>query len=238
MNIPKIVHYCWFGKNEKDDSTKKYIESWKRILPDYELKEWNESYFNIHKNSFVFEAYNNKKWAFVSDYVRIWALYNQGGIYLDTDVEVIRSFECLLENDLFFGLEQKGRVSTAVIGAKKNNTFLKEVLDYYEGRSFNINGVLDQTPNTIIISDMLYNKGLNKNQKENCIIDNNISIYSQEYFSPKDPLTNEINKTNNTYAIHYFSASWQGYKYKIKLFIKKIFIRFFKMKGISNNECQ
>lgn len=237
MSIPKIIHYCWFGRSEKDDLTKKYINTWKKILPDYEFKEWNESNFNININKYVFEAYNNKKWAFVSDYVRIWALYNQGGIYLDTDVEVIKNFEDLLESDLFFGLEQKGRVSTAVIGAKRKNNFLKDILNYYDTIRFEVNGVLNQTPNTIIISEMLYNKGLDKEQQENCIIDNSIYIYSQEYFSPKDPLTNVINRSNNTYAIHYFSASWQGYKYKIKLFIKRIFIRFVNLKGINNNEC-
>ena len=104
--IPKIIHYCWFGGNDKLESVMKCIESWKKYLPDYEIMEWNESNFNIKKaNQYVREAYDNKKWAFVTDYVRLIALYENGGIYFDTDVEVFKSFDSLLSEKAFFGFE-------------------------------------------------------------------------------------------------------------------------------------
>ena len=119
--IPKIIHYCWFGKNEKSDLAKKCIDSWKKKCPDYQIIEWNEENFDITTNEYVYEAYMNKKWAFVSDFVRIFALYNNGGIYLDTDVEILKNMDEFLCNTTFFGFETIDKVSTGIIGAQKGN---------------------------------------------------------------------------------------------------------------------
>ena len=122
--IPKIIHYCWFGKKEKPNIVKKCISSWKVILKDYEIIEWNEENFDISSNNFVRQAYENGKFAFVSDYVRVYALYNYGGIYLDTDVEVFKNFDPLLNNESFWGFEEKNFIATSTIGAQKNNKFI------------------------------------------------------------------------------------------------------------------
>ena len=130
--IPKIVHYCWFGNNEKSETIKAYINTWKDVLKDYEFREWSEKDLDkLSDNIYVKEAYNAKKWAFVSDVFRLYALYTEGGIYLDTDVEVKKSFDDLLNLDFFIGSE-KGKKSfnlgTAVIGASKNNQIIKDML--------------------------------------------------------------------------------------------------------------
>ena len=120
-SIPKIIHYCWFGNNEKPNIVKKCIASWKEHLKEYEIIEWNEKTFDINSNKFVKEAYEKGMYAFVSDYVRVYALYNYGGIYLDTDVEVKKSFNDLLDNDSIWGFEEKNFIATSTIGACKKN---------------------------------------------------------------------------------------------------------------------
>ena len=126
--IPKVIHYCWFGKNKLSKSAKKCIKSWKKHLPNYEIIEWNENNFDINCNEYVREAYKSKKYAFVSDYARIYALYNYGGIYMDTDVEVIKSLDKFLCNDAFAGLENEYSIQTAVMGCCKGNLLFKEFL--------------------------------------------------------------------------------------------------------------
>ena len=119
--IPKVIHYCWFGKNPLPDDAKKCIESWKKYCPDYEIIEWNESNYDITKNKYMESAYKEKKWAFVSDYARVDVIYQYGGIYLDTDVEVKKSFNDLLDNDSIWGFEEKNFIATSTIGACKKN---------------------------------------------------------------------------------------------------------------------
>ena len=117
--IPKKIHYCWFGGNPLPKETVEYIKSWKKYCPDYEIIEWNESNFDINRNLYIKQAYEAKKYAFVSDYVRVFALYKYGGIYLDTDVEVFKDFNDLLDNESFWGFEQENYIATSTIGAKK-----------------------------------------------------------------------------------------------------------------------
>lgn len=205
--IPKIIHYCWFGGNPLSNEAKKCIESWKKICPDYEIREWNEKNFDINSVTYVREAYNNKKWAFVADYVRLYAIVNYGGIYMDTDVETIKKFDDMLINDAFAGFEDENNISTGILACKKDFPIFKEFLNYYKNRKFVLkNGALDMTTNVKIITDICLRYGFIPNNSMQNI--NNLIIYPKEYFCPKDYKTGFINLTDNTYTIHYFSGSW------------------------------
>ena len=144
--IPKIIHYCWFGGKPLPPKAKKYIESWKKFCPDYEIKEWNESNFDVHCCRYVEEAYNAKKWAFVSDYARFLALYNEGGIYFDTDIEVLKPFDNLLGCGAFFGFGWE-TLTLPVFGASKGLDCYRKILYYYEQRAFiQADGSYDLSP--------------------------------------------------------------------------------------------
>lgn len=137
--IPKIIHYCWFGGKPKPDGVLKCIESWRRCCPDYEIREWNEGNFNVSSLTYTSEAYNSGKWAFVSDVARLHALINHGGIYLDTDVELIRSFDHILDNNAFVGFEGSRFIATAVMGSVQGNTTMIDFFKLYEDANF-VNG--------------------------------------------------------------------------------------------------
>ena len=205
--IPKIIHYCWFGEKPLSAQAQKCIDSWKRVCPDYEIREWNEKNFDINSVTYVKEAYENKKWAFVADYVRLYAIVNYGGIYMDTDVETVKKFDELLENEAFAGFEDEKNISTGILACKKKFPLFKEFLDYYENRKFVMeNGMLDTTTNVKIITDICMKYGFIPNNSMQNI--NNLVIYPKEYFCPKDYKTGFINVTGNTYTIHYFLGSW------------------------------
>ncbi len=218
--IPKIIHYCWFGKGPKPELVLKCIASWEKYLPDYEIKEWNENNFDINSNIYCKEAYERKKYAFVSDYVRLYAVYNEGGIYFDTDLEVIKNMDVFLNNKAFTGFEDNEFAFTAVFGALKHSKWLKKLLDYYDNKHFvDEMGNMNLTPNTQIVTEINVNYFhlKNNNTYQNL---GEFVIYPSEYFSPKSWKTNEINITDNTYTIHHFSASWHD-KYEKKLINKK-----------------
>lgn len=209
--IPKIIHYCWFGGKEKPSSFDYCLATWKMYLPDYEIKEWNESNFIISESvEFVKEAYSQKKWAFVSDYVRVYALLLEGGIYMDTDVEIKNNLDEFLVNDFFIGLEKKGYVSTALIGSTKKHPLLLEIINYYNKHKFEI-----KTNNSIISSILEKSFGFNKNIEKKQIVDHNINIYPYSYF------TLDLNKN---FATHHFTNTWQenveNNKYKNSLHIE------------------
>ena len=217
--IPKIIHYCWFGNNDKPTIVKKCIESWKENLSDYEIIEWNEETFNIECNNFVKEAYEKKMYAFVSDYVRVYALYNYGGIYLDTDVEVFKKFDDLLENDSFWGFEEEDYIATSTIGAKKGNKLIKKFLDSYENKSFlKEDGSIDTLTNVAIVSKIISDLGVKLDgtfQK----VENLAAVYPQEYFSPYDYINCYSKKTDKSYAMHHFYKSWLPFSARLKAFI-------------------
>ncbi len=209
---PKVIHYCWFGNNPKPTSVLKYIENWKSKLPDYEIIEWNESNFDIECCQYVQEAYKEKKFAFVSDYARLYALYNYGGVYLDTDVEVCRSFDPLLESgNLVLGFEEFNFIATSTIISPKGSPFIHRFLLQYHTRSFfKADGQLDQTTNVQVLTNMLTEGGCVLDGSEQILKFENerVIVLEQNKLSPFD-YANHINKADgSTYAIHHFGQSW------------------------------
>ena len=210
--IPKIIHYCWVGDAPKPKSVLYCIESWKKYCPDYEIREWNESNYDFKKNEYMKQAYETKKWGFVPDYARLDIIYEQGGIYLDTDVEMVRSFDELLLNDSFFGFEDTGEDSYFVacglgFGATPKNPLIKNLRDYYDEVDFlNSDGTLNLMPaprhNTPIFEK--YGVKMNNTLQK---IERNV-FYPAEYFCPKIFKTGKLKLTINTFSIHHFSASW------------------------------
>lgn len=220
--IPKVIHYCWFGKSEKPNIVNDCIESWKNNLREYRIIEWNEENFDININKFVRQAYYEKKYAFVSDYVRVYVLYNYGGIYMDTDVEVYKEFgDELLGNESFWGFEEKNFIATSIIGAKKGNKFIKKFLDSYSNKEFSLeNKKGDMITNVEIVSKMIEKIGIRLDgtyQK----IDGIGTFYPQEYFSPYDYINCYSKVTENTYTIHHFYKSWLPFNTRVKGIIKK-----------------
>lgn len=211
--IPKIVHYCWFGRGQKPELAVKCIESWKKYLPDYELKEWNEDNFDITQNQYVREAYENRKFAFVTDYVRLYAIYHEGGVYMDTDVEVLGSYDKFLHHHAFSGFETNGYVPTGMMAAEKDSVWAKELLDQYDTRKFvQEDGSFDMTTNTSVITNYMLDKGLVLNNKYQDF-PNLCTMYPADYFCPKDHRTGKIRCTKNTVCIHHFAGSWLQHKW-------------------------
>lgn len=218
--IPKIVHYCWFGGNKKPDIVEKCLNSWNEFLYDYKIIEWNEDNFDINSNDYVKQAYEAKKFAFVSDYVRVYALYNYGGIYFDTDVEVFKSFDDLLEHESLWGFEEKNYIATSTIGAQKGNKLIGEFLELYRDKCFIKNdGSFDDFTNVAMVTDMLKNKGIKLDGTYQSI--EGATIYSQTYFSPYDYINCRKIITEDTYCMHHFYKSWLPTSTRLKCNVKK-----------------
>lgn len=215
-NIPKVIHYCWFGRGEKPDLAKKCIESWKKYCGDYILKEWNEDNFDINSNKYVKQAYENRKFAFVTDYVRLYALYNEGGVYMDTDVEIIKPIDIFLKHQAFSSFENNNMIPTGLMASQKGNPWIKDLLDEYNDLQFiDENGNMDLTTNVVRITNLTKDKyGLKQESSYQDLAGGIVTMYPHEYFCPKDWETGEIHLTENTYAIHHFSGSWHGEKEK------------------------
>lgn len=195
--IPKIIHYVWVGNNPKPKDIKKCMKTWKKHLKDYEIIEWNESNFDINSHPFVKKAYEAKKWAYVSDYIRMYAIYNYGGIYLDTDVLVLDNFDKFLDNKVFVGFERENYPFTAVFGAEKKNKFIKKLLDYYDNLdAYNFDF---ENNNTISVSNILINEyGCSKENKEQLLKDG-IKVYKDDVL---------CNPSKNSTAVHIFTGTW------------------------------
>lgn len=222
VNIPKIIHYCWFGNKDKPSIVKKCIASWERYLDSYKIIEWNEDNFNINSNDFVRQAYNAGKFAFVSDYVRVYALYNYGGIYLDTDVEVLQSLDKFLHHDSFWGFEEKNYIATSTIGASKGNTLIKQFLDSYKEKKFLLeNGNFDTLTNVAIITKMIEEMGIEMNDTYQELREVAV-FYPRTYFSPYDYINCRYFLSENSYTIHHFYKSWLPFSARIKANIKSI----------------
>ncbi len=207
MSIPKVIHYCWLSNEPFPRDIQRCIDSWKEKLPDYKIKLWNSDNFDCDSCLYVKQAIERKKYAFASDYIRLHALYYEGGIYLDSDIEVIRPFDDLLNNKAFTGFESGGRIGAWILASEKGNPLFKKFLDYYIGRCFyNEKGVMDLTPNTIPVTKIMIECGLKPENRIQKLSD--ITIYPEEYFCPKNPWNGKINITESTYAMHYFKGAW------------------------------
>lgn len=222
--IPHTVHYCWFGNNPKNAETKKYIEGWKKILKDYEFIEWNENNFPICKFPFALQAYRQGKYAFVSDAARVYALYNYGGVYLDTDVEVIRDFsECLDQDGLVLGFEAGGdNLMTAFMAAKAGHPVMEEMVRYYEENDFcPAGGDCQLLANTILLTELVKKRGLETNNRRQRLRED-IQVFPEEYFSAYELRYENRLRTENTYTMHHFSGSWMPLSIRVKKVCKKI----------------
>lgn len=206
--IPKKIHYCWFGENSLPDLAKKCIESWKKYCPDYEIIEWNESNYDVRKNLYMEEAYEAEKWAFVSDYARLDIIYNYGGIYLDTDVELLKKLDDLLNYPVFLATEKIGLVATGLIfGAEPKNESILMMLNEYKDAHFKIEDkVYDLLPCPKRNTKPFLKIGLKKTKEIQNL--GKVIIFPPEYFCPMDNETKEVNITLNTYSIHHYGASW------------------------------
>lgn len=227
--IPKVIHYCWFGGNPLPEDAKKYIETWKKYCPDYEIKEWNESNFDVSCCAYVKEAHEAKKWAFVSDYARFAILYKYGGVYFDTDVEIIKPIDDILAKGPFMGLERNEPCCVAPglgLAANPGLGLYKEILDFYKKKHFRKeNGKLDITTVVDYTTEILKKHGLKPILGVQYVA--GVYIYPVEYFSPMDVETRELKITNNTYTIHHYAASWyspwQKFKHSVKMKLMNIF---------------
>ena len=208
MSIPKIIHYCWFGGKPKPELAQKCIKSWKKFCPDYEIMEWNESNFDVTTAPlYVQQAYCLKRWAFVSDYVRLKALVEMGGVYMDTDVEVIKSLDPYLKHEAFAGFEHLERVQTGLLACQKGFPLFREFMAYYDTASFlQPDGTADVTTNVEILTALCRKRGLQCNDSYQEI--DGLAIYPREVFCPIDFDTKKLKKTRKTVIIHWFSGSW------------------------------
>jgi len=209
QKIPKIIHYCWFGKTEIPSHLKKCIESWKKYCLDYEIIRWDESNYDVSKNQYMKEAYENRKWGFVPDYARIDIVYQYGGIYLDTDVEIIKSFDDLLCSSSFFGYVDMRDVNLGQgFGAEKGNLLLDEMKEYYQDKKFvNLNGSLNLKTCVEYQRPVLKKWGFHLNGEQE-VISGNV-IYPREVFNPLGRLGVNTLFTECTHSIHHADMSWE-----------------------------
>lgn len=211
MSIPKIIHYCWFGRNPKPELAEKCISSWRKFCPNYEIIEWNEENFDVAACPiYVQQAYEAKKWAFVTDYVRLKVVYDYGGIYLDTDVELKKGLDLLLPYSAYFGFEDDGRIATGLgFGAETGTAILAELMHDYEEIPFILkDGSLDLLPCPQRNTEVFLRHGLKQDNSWQ-VLDAGIQILPSEYLCPVSYKDGRMKLTKKTISIHWFSASWQ-----------------------------
>ena len=218
--IPKIIHYVWMGNNSLTPLAEECLASWKAMMPDWTIMRWDESNFDIAAAPlYVRQAYEARKFAFVSDYVRLWVLEQYGGVYVDTDVKVLKSYEPLLNDTAFIGLEESKvhLPGTCVMGCEPHCQWVKDMLALYDGISFvRPDGSLDLTTNVERLGQRMKSEGMNELKSERdkpwkrvqYIKEWGLKVYTHDYFSPITS-TRVMRKTKNTYSIHYFAESWR-----------------------------
>ena len=212
--IPKVIHYCWFGRNPLPESAIKCINSWRKYFPDYEIKEWNEDNFDVNIIPYTSEAYEAKKYAFVSDYARMWILYHYGGLYFDTDVEVIKNMDDIIARGSFMGVEVGHSNGTEMsvnpglgLGVISHHRIYKDILDYYSKINFiKDDGTYNLFAIVRITTKILFDNGMtNSNELQNVV---GIWIYPIDYFNPYDDNTGCLNITDNSRSIHWYTKTW------------------------------
>ena len=209
--IPRVIHYCWFGGNPLPELAQKCIASWKKYCPNYEIIRWDETNFDIHYNDYVWEAYQAKKWAFVTDVVRLYVLVNYGGIYMDTDVEVLRSLDVFLKYEAFSGFESEIDILTGIMACEKGQKLFKELLcEYNDAHFLKSDGTYDETTNVIRITNTCLKYGFVPNNQLQTV--NGFTLFPKDYFCPKDYVTRVTRLTENSYTIHHFDGSWKSEK--------------------------
>ena len=228
--IPRVIHYCWFGGNELTPLAKKCIASWRQFLPDYEIKEWNEDNFDVNIIPYTADAYKAGKYAFVSDYTRFWILYHHGGVYFDTDVEVIKPLDDILEKGTYMGFELLGP-SMAVnpglgLATEPGMALYKAILDIFETMTFCLpDGSLNPYTMIPMVTDLLKENGLKGDGTVEHVA--GIDIYPPDWFNPFDDVTGQLRKTENTRTIHWFAKSWMpaepAWKTRTKRLLRRIF---------------
>ena len=232
--IPKQIHYCWFGKNKKPEIFEKCLASWQKYCPDYIITEWNESNFPINEFEYAKDAYKARKWAFVSDVARMWVLNKHGGIYLDTDEEILKNLDQFLDCSSFTGFDTKNRIQVGIIGGTKQHWLFKQMLQYYSHHNFKReNNSLNMKTIVDIITELLLKEGLQQNNKKQTI--QNIDVYPHEFFCPIHTTDKGFILSNYTYTVHHGTASWVNTSTKIMRTIKRtLFKILFKILGTHN----
>ena len=221
--IPKKIHYCWFGRGEKPKLAKKCIASWKKYCPDYEIIEWNEDNFDINTNEYTKWCYENKKYAFLSDYVRLLVVYRHGGIYFDTDVELVKNPDCLLKNQAFFGFESNEYVNTGVgFGAEVESIIIRQMINEYAPLLDGKHGVIGCPK---LNTEALVKLGLKRDGSYQEFPWG--TVYPKEYFNPYESTTGVLNKTENTVSIHWYMGSCLTARQKIRSAVSKPLHRIF-----------
>lgn len=221
--IPKKIHYCWGGGNELPAKFKAYIDTWREHCPGYEITEWNESNFDVAQNRYCQETASANKWGFASDYVRLKVLYEYGGIYMDTDVEMLKPLDDLLKYDLFMGFESESSIQSGIIGCKEKHEIIKKLLDEYDEKRFiKADGSLDMTPLPVLISNFLkQNYGVKLNNSLQIFGNNNL-LLPFDYLCCKSFVTGKISVTSHSYTIHHFEGSWLDFYGKTRMVIRRI----------------
>lgn len=232
--IPKVIHYCWFGRNPLPKSALKCIDSWRKFFPDYEIKEWNEDNFDVNQIPYIKEAYAAMKYAFVSDYARFLILYTHGGVYFDTDVEVVRPMDDLLEKGGFMGVQYEYFLNPGLgIAAIAKHPIYKALLDHYANLYFiKEDGSYDETTIVVHTTNVLETFGY---RKDGHIIQNldGIYTYPSDFFNPLDDLTGVMRKTKNTRSIHWYSKTWCSNYGPVRTFVTRLFHRWFGVNSLS-----
>lgn len=214
--LPKVIHYCWFGGGEKSQLIQKCIQSWKTYLPGWKIQEWNEDNFDVNACAYIREAYAQKKYAFVSDYARFWALYHYGGVCFCTDVELLRPLDELLEQTpAVMGFEMENSVNPGTImSCPAGSALIAEVLEDYQQRHFMVEGKPDKTTIVATGTKMLQRHGFTGGNKMQQVEE--FTIYPMEYFCPFEHETQMMLTTPKTYAMHHFTATWSPWYRKLR----------------------
>lgn len=228
--IPKIIHYCWFGPNDISEEVESTISNWKLILPDYQFILWDESSFDVNMHVYTKEAYEERKYAYVTDFVRLYALKNFGGIYMDTDVDVIKSLDPLLESCAFTGSESNEICVTGTMGSIKDGEWINSLLSYYDNKSFIVNNKAELIPNTKFITEYTIREFGWKQNQDLQKLKSDLIIYPFDYLCAKEWDTGRIMITDNTYTVHNFNGSWltpsqkkmKKIKGHVKMHLKKV----------------